>query len=354
MNPTRSLVALALCCATSLAQTVIFPPDYVAVPEGPFNAPNLPLAYGTSRVQCLYESAYMSVPAGHQITSVGFREDTSVGALSMGRSLQLEVRMGYSDKNSSNITATFDSNFTTTPVTVFGPALFVLPNLRDPASPLANGRFSIPIAPFTYAPAAGQNLLVEYRVFGTSGGGSPFNYYMDRADFYSPVVNGPAGCPHTTGTPSLTLDPTRPGYNFGATVTQGPSATLGVLAINIGTGLVAPFSLQPLFSGIAPTCTGQVSPLGLATIGITTGGSGYANISWYIPNNPVFSGIPIGSQALLLDFFSPGGLVVSNGCEVLTGTIPRSSYVYANAPPTSVVTGSRILNYCPVTFFQHN
>jgi hypothetical protein len=305
-------------------------------------------------VQFVYDAASLSVPVNHQITKIGFREEPSFTTLLPGRSLQLEVRMGYSTFGSNNLSSTFDNNFAAPPVTVFGPALFVLPSLHDAANPLTNGRFGITIAPFTYAPPAGQNLLVEYRILGTSGGGAPFNYYLDRADYVAPVVNGPAGCPHTTGTAVLTLDPVRPGLYFNATMTSGPAASPGLIALNIGAPMAAPFPLTAAFGGINPACTGQVSPAGLYTFGATAGTSGYANWSFLIPNNLVFANVPISAQCLFLDFFSPGGLVVSNGAQVTTGTNPRASACYVNGPPTTSLVGSVALNYCPVTFFDHN
>lgn len=356
MRSSRSAIFAALLLSgAAVAQTAsVFPPDYGSIPDGPFNSPNLPFAYGTSRVQLVYDTASMTVPIGHSITKIGFREDGTVTSLITGRSLQLEVRMGYTSYASNTLTGTYDNNWASTPTTVFGPALFVLPNLHDPAAPLPNGRFDLTITPFTWSPPAGQNLLIEYRIYGTSGGGAPFSYYLDRADYVSPVVNGPAGCPHTTGTAVQTVSPVRPGLYYDSTISSGPAASPCVLAMNIGTPLVAPFPLTGVFGGIGPLCTGQVSPVGLATLGGTTGGSGYANWSFFIPNNLAFSGVVISTQALFLDFFSPGGIVVSNGAQVTTGTNPRASALYVNGPPTTSTTGSLANNYCPVTFFTHN
>jgi hypothetical protein len=354
MTTSRVLLSLALLAASGVGQTVVFPGDYTAIPDGPFNSPNLPLAYGTSRVQFVYDAAGFGVPAGHQITRIAFREDGAFTSLVPGRSLQLEVRMGWSTFSASNLSGTFDNNYAAPPTTVFGPTLFVLPALHDAGAPLPNGRFGIDITPFTYSPPAGQNLLIEYRIFGTSGGGAPFTYYLDRADYVSPVVNGPAGCPHSSGTAVLTVDPTRPGLYFNANMASGPAASPGLLAVNIGTGLTPPLPLSTVFAGVSPTCTGQVSPLGLVTLGAVAGGSGAANWYFLIPNNVQFSGLVISSQCLFLDFFSPGGLVVSNGAAVTTGTNPRASTCYVNGPPTTALTGSVATNYCPVTFFTHN
>lgn len=334
-------------------QTAIFPPDYVGVAEGPLNSINLPLAYGTSRVQMVFDTVSMSVPVGQQISAIGWREDTQVTSMNAGRSLQLEVRVGYTTYTAANITSNFDNNWAGTPTTVFGPALFVLPNLRDPNAPLPGGRFNLSVTPFTFAPPTGQNLLVEFRIYGTSGGGSPFTYFLDRADYVSPVASGPAGCPHTTGTANLSFEPTRPGLFFSASVTTGPTVSPCALALNLGSPLATPYPLTSLFAGISPACTGQV-PAPFSAFSNTTGGGGTASWGFLIPNNIAFSGMVISGQALFLDFFSPGGVVVSNGRQVTLGTNPRGTIVYANQPPTSATSGSISRNYVPVTFFTHN
>jgi hypothetical protein len=351
----RSLLPFTLLTVAAVGQTTaIFPPDYGSIADGPFSSANLPLAYGTSRVQFVYDAASMTVPVGHQISKIGFREDGSYTILQNGRSLQLEIRIGYTTYASNNITSTFDNNWASPPTTVFPAGLFVLPNLHDASAPLTNGRFNITITPFTYNPPAGQNLLVEYRIYGTSGGGAPFTYHLDRADYVSPVVNGPAGCPHTSGTAAQVVSPVRPGLYYSSTINSAPAASPCVLALNVGAPLVTPFPLGAVFGGISPSCLGQLSPAGLATLGGTTGGSGYVNWSFPIPNNLQFAGVTVSSQGLFLDFFSPGGLVVSNGSQVTTGTTPRAAAVYVNWPPTTSTTGSVLYNYCPVTFFTHN
>ncbi len=108
-----------------------------------------------------------------------------------------------------------------------------------------------------------------------------------------------------------------------------------------------------MFAGINPLCTGQVNPLGLATLSGVTSASGAESWSFQIPNNPVFADFLISGQCLFLDFFAPGGLVVSDGVQVLTGSQPRTAIVAAGGAPTVVTTGSKSNNYCPVAFFTH-
>jgi hypothetical protein len=85
----------------------------------------------------------------------------------------------------------------------------------------------------------------------------------------------------------------------------------------------------------------------------SSSGSGSASWSFTIPNDNTFAKMPISSQALFLDFFAPGGVVMSRGAEVLTGLRPRTATLSAAGAPTSVVTGSVSQYYAPVAFFAY-
>jgi hypothetical protein len=348
------LFAAALPMPAFAQAVAIFPDEYAAVSEGPFNSPNLPLANGTSRVLCLYEAVDLAIPSGHSITKVGFRQDATLTQLDPGRTVNLEIRMGWSTLTHTTMSTTFDTNYATGPVTVFGPANVVLPNLRDAASPLVDGKFLLTLAaPFVYAPA-GRNLIVEYRCFGNSGGGSPWNYRIDRADYHSPITYGPAGCQHSGGgTPSLSVQPTRPGLNYSCSLSTGPGNSPGLLLVQPGLAMVPPFPLVPFLPGINPACTGQIDPVAAGVLSAVTSGTGAASWTFLIPNNPLFADLPISSQALFFDLFAPGNLVVSRGAEVLTGARPRTSVLAAPGLPTAVTTGSLQANYAPVAFFEH-
>ncbi|MFK7741405.1 MAG: hypothetical protein AB8H80_13900 [Planctomycetota bacterium] len=349
---TASIFATA---RTSSAQNIaIFPDEYAAVPEGPSNSNNLPLALGTSRVMCLYEAVDLAIPSGDQITKLGFRQDGANTQLINGVALQLEVRMGFSNEDSQSMSTTFDNNYDGASTTVFGPALYTPPNLHDPGNPLPNGQLFINLTtPFAYVPN-GRNLVVEYRIFGTANGGQSFNYRLDRADFYSPRTSGPVGCPHSGGgTPTHTVDPARPGINFNARVSQGPSNSPAFLAVNIGTGLTPPYPLGAIFPGIATSCTGQMAAGNFGILGGTTNSNGARSWGFLIPNDNVFADLTISSQTLFLDFFSPGQVVTSNGVETLTGVRPRTALLSSTGAPTTIVTGSKQVHYCPVAFFEH-
>jgi len=354
MKAIRSLLPLCLLAAGLSAQTVaIFPDEYIDVPEGPLNSPNYPLASGTSRIQIVYDVIDLQIPSGHQITKLGFRQDTAITTMDPGRITNIEIRMGYTTLASDGLTTTFDNNYAAPLVTVFGPANFTLPNLRDASNPLVDGMIWIPLTtPFTYVPA-GRNLLVEYHCNGNSGGGGSWNYRLDRADYYSPIQYGPAGCPHSGGgTPNLTVQPTRPGLNYSCSMTSGPGNAPGFLLVQPTIPMTAPYALDVLL-GVQSSCTGQVSPIGGAWLNAVASASGSASWNVFLANDPANADVIISSQAVFLDLFVPGGLVFSRGSEVLTGARPRSEVLRAAGPPALQTTGSISAFYCPVAFFEH-
>lgn len=350
------LFAAAFAAATALTAqtTVVFPADYAQVAEGPLNSPNLPFANGTSRVLLIYDRLDLAVPPGATITHLGFRQDQTLTTLDQGRALQLEVRMGMSNQPAEAPSTTFEANYATPPTTVFGPALFSLPNLRDPANPLPNGQFFVPLSTPFVLPAGAQNLVVEYRIAGNSGGGTSFNYRLDRADFHSPVRLGVAGCPHSGGrVPQLGLSPVRTGASLTATLSNAPANDLAVLLIQPAANLTAPYSLAPWLPGIPANCLGQVAPTGLLSLSTGTSNQGTASFFYAVPNNAAWAHRWLAHQVACFDVFSPAGVVVSNGAEVQVGLRPRSSSVVAAGPPSSVTSGTRTANYCPVALFRY-
>jgi hypothetical protein len=352
--PVLFAAALAAATALSAQTTVVFPADYAGVAEGPLNSPNLPFANGTSRVQLVYDRLDLAVPAGAAITHLGFRQDSTLTTLDQGRTLQLEVRMGMSTQPSGAPSSTFDANFAAPPTTVFGPALFPLPNLRDAANPLPNGQFFVPLTTPFVLPAGEQNLVVEYRISGNSGGGTSFNYRLDRADFHSPVQLGVAGCQHSGGrTPQLGLAPVRTGTTLTASLSNAPANGLAVLLVQPAAHLATPYPLTPWLPGIQASCLGQVGPGGLLSWSTVTTNQGSASFSYAIPNNQSWGHLWLAHQVACFDLFAPAGVVVSNGAEVQIGLRPRASAVVAAGPPGSATTGTLNANYCPVAFFRY-
>jgi len=354
-NLTIKLSSLLLCSAAFAQNVAIFPDEYVDVPEGPFNSFNLPFAKGVSRAQCLYDTVDIDIPSGNTISKIGFREDGQTTFTDNGVAMQIEIRMGWSTYDHQSMTTNFDNNYDAPPVTVFGPAIWTPPNLRDPANPLPNGELFITLdTPFSYVPA-GRNLVVEYRITGTANGGAAFTYRLDRADFYSPISYGAAGCMHSGGgVPNHVVQPTRPGLSWSGSIQQGPANAPAFLAINVGLPLGTPFPLSTVFGGVSPTCTIQMPLTNTELFGGSTSSNGSANWSFVIPNDNIFADMTMSSQVFFFDFFSPGQIVISNGAEVKTGVRTRCSIVSANGQPASTTTGSKSQWYGPVTLFEHN
>jgi hypothetical protein len=356
MNRNPTILPLFLATALSAQTVTVFPDEYAAVSEGPFNSPNLPLADGTSRALCLYEHVDLAIPSGHQITRLGFRQDGTITTMDTGRTLQLEVRMGYSTATAANLGTNFANAYSNTPVTVFGPTAYVLPNLHDTTAPLPGGQLWITLStPFTYSPGVGENLVVEYLIYGNSGGGTTFNYRLDRADYYSPTLQGPAGCPRAGGgAPVLAVNGLRPGLSYSTSATAGPGNSFSILLVAPGAQLLAPYSLQPYLAGISPACLGQVPLVNPGQLTGVTSAAGALSWSFPVPNNTALYGdLFVAGQAAFFDFFSPGGLVVSNGTQVKIGVQPRTSILYGAGPPATVTTGAVSRNYCPVAFFEY-
>lgn len=355
MRASALLWALGLATSLGAQSITTFPNDYANVPEGPFWSDNLPLAWGTSRVMTIYDAWDLAVPNGMRITRIGFRQDGQMTTLDVGHALQLEVRMGYAMSPASAANSVFDQNYTTAPTTVFGPALFTLPNLRDPASPLPNGVFWLALAtPFVFHPANG-NLIVEYRIYGNNVGGAAFPYYLDRAWAYTPSNTGVPGCPHSgSATPVLSTQPPVVANQFYFQVSSAPANSLTVLLLTPNGRMVAPYSLQPILPGIAASCMGQLPlPHLVPVVGVA---DPYANAYFYlnVPANRIpCNDMWVGAQAVSFDFFSPGGVVVSNAMEVQIGIVPSCMQIYAQGPPLSQVSGYLYYGYCPVAFFEY-
>jgi hypothetical protein len=75
--------------------------------------------------------------------------------------------MGWTTNDETNASPQFELNYASPPTTVFGPALYALPNLRDPGNPLPDGRFFITLTTaFVYAPGT-HNLVPRPESSGT-------------------------------------------------------------------------------------------------------------------------------------------------------------------------------------------
>jgi hypothetical protein len=345
---------VALTGAAAAQNVATFPSDHAAIPNGRGSIYWFPYSYGVSRMMAVYESWDVTVPAGRQINRIGVRGEGTT--LSYGKSLQLEVRMGQTEKTSANLLSNYDANYFGAPTTVFGPALFTLPDLNNVLNPNPNGNmvWLNLTTPYTFDPT--KNLLVEWRILANNNGGASFQYYLDSADFESPITTGPQGCQHSgSQIPELLSRRTAVGDTWYCDLSNAPANQLAIWFVNVSQPLVPQYSLAALLPGIAPACQGQVGFNNLFSVSATTGSSGYEVFSVPIPNRRVFNNLILSSQVLCSDFFAPGGFVVSNGDQIEIGIEPATAIIYHQGSATNA-TGSVALNGAinVVTLFGHN
>jgi len=343
----RILTATALLsCALAAQGTATFPSDHASIVNGASSTYWFPYAYGVSRIQAVYESWDLTVPAGHAITRIGFRQDGNTA--STGHQLQLQVLMGPTDKTAADITSTYASNYFAPPTSVFGPALYTLPSLTS--STTGNIVWLQLTTPFT--PPVGHNLLVEFVVIANNNAGAAFSYYLDAANFVSNITSGSPGCPHSGNqTPHLLSRATEVGGPWYCDLSQAPANQLVVWFINFGQ-MVPQYPLSPFIPGIAPTCMGQVALTNLATVTATTSANGSHLFSANVPNSRFYNDLIITSQVACLDFFAPGGVAVSNAYQMQIGIEPAMSVLYSQGSSTAT-TGSVSRNYGVITLFDY-
>lgn len=324
---------LSMAAALPSQGTAVFPSDHAAVVNGDSYTDWFPYAYGVSRVMAIYEAWDLTVPAGRQITRIGFRqEDTWFSA---GKLLQIQVLMGPTDKTAEDADSTYANNYFAAPTSVFGPGVFALPDLGNPANPNPDGNMVWLSLTTPYTPVAGKNLLVEFRVLGNNAGGAAFPYYLDVAGFESPIVSGPAGCAHSGNqVPQLSSRETRAGGYWYCDLAGAPANQLAVWCINLGP-LQTPFPLQNLVPGIGAACNGQISLGGVITVAAITSGAGSNTFYLSLPNDRYLNDMILSSQAACLDFFSPGGVVVSNGDQLQVGIDPAMTVIYSQGSATA-------------------
>jgi hypothetical protein len=343
----RITLVLVTCAGMLGAQNVAtVPGDAIHVAPGSYSySANFPYSYGVSRMMAIYEPWDISIPNGAHINAIGFRQYGT--SASTGHALQLQVNMGTSNNNSSNTSSTFASNYITSGTSVFGPALFTLPNLPATGSGTVWLNLTTP-----YQFDNTHSLVVEWLVSANNNGNAAFSYYLDLVSYYSPVITGAAGCQNSAGrTATVTTSPVAIGNNWSVNIGSATASSLVFMLSTVNSGLVTPYSLAPYVSGIQNTCLGQLALNNLLVFGGTTdsGGNAYWNVA--IPNNQLFYQNIIASQGAILDFFSPGGIAVSGAAQMQIGIAPAETVLYAQGS-TTATTGGVNPHYGLVTMFQ--
>lgn len=352
MKP-RALLFTALLATGVAAQNVAtFPSDHAAIQDGDSYSRYYPFSNGVSRIMLIYESWDLNIPAGRQITRIGFRRDGT--RMSTGHQLLLEVRMAQTEKDHDTAEPTFADNYFGSPTVVRPTSVFTMPDMGNVLNPNPNDPFIwVPLTtPWTYDP--GKNLLVEFLVQGNSNGGARFDYWLDRALFESPVATGPNGCQHSGGQiPHLASRETKVGGNWYCDLTQAPANQLAIWFIALNTPLQPQYSLAPLFPGIPAACQGQIPLVNLFSVVTTTDAFGRHTFRVPIPDDRTLNDMIISSQAACFDVFSPGNLVVSNGDQLEIGIDPAMAMIHQQGS-TTATRGTVSRNYGLVTLFDHN
>ncbi len=346
MHSQRFLATLFLAASAIAQTTAVFPSDHATVPNGAFGEPQAPFGYGISRMMIGLEGWDLAVPVGHSITAVGFRQD-GVQATT-GCTLQLEVRMGYTNRTSDTFSGALDTNYSAPPVTVFGPAPFVLPSL--PSSP-GGAPVMVPLStPFVYA---GGNLVVELRISGNSNGNGSFIYYVDRASFVSPVVNGQQGCLSSTMLRTrLTADPTQVGDVYRATVTNLVPNGIGMFFATLDAMPASTFPLTPWVPGVDPECVGQIALANAAVVPFIANASGSAAMAFSVPNSITWYHQVVTAQVAAADFGVVGGLTASNAAQVTCGILPANVLVIGQGAADAAL-GNVYARFGLVMLFEH-
>lgn len=335
--------AALLVAAASAQQTAVHPSDHANV-AGINTESRLPLSNGISRTQIIYDEWDLQVPAGRQITEVGFRQDD--GRTSTGVAIQLEIWMGGTDVSSMNNTSVFANNLQngTTLRKVFGRSIVRLPDLTGTTT---QDEFFIPLdSPYTVA--ANENLVVEYRVFANANANQSFNYFIDRASFLTTENQFGQGCQSSAGTvPQLAgATNSRLGGDLSLNLSQAPANSLIWFNLN-----VTPTQPVDLGQYGAPGCTALVFPI--VNVGMTGSSSGTAFLRAPLPDEPAFAGSSVYGQVLVFDLFANNlGFVASNGVELVLGIAPSSSVCYQVGDPNAT-TGILRRRHGIVSLFRY-
>lgn len=353
MKSVPVLATLTLAASLVAQNVATFPSNHASITNGSSYNGGFPYSSGVSRMMAEFDAWDIGVPNGHQITAIGFRQDGS--SASVSHIVQVEVRMGTTNNTAATVSSTFDSNYATGPTTVYGPALYTLPTLSS--STTGSQVWLNLTTPFTYT--AGTNLLVEWRITANNNGNASWPYYLDVGSYVSTITPGTAfNCPHS-GNQTARMYSNSYGAALGGTwylyEDRGPASSLGFWLAQVNAPLVAPYSLAAIVPGIQNGCMGQLNlnaPLYVNTFTTNTGGS--ASWNFPVPNNRLlWNNAIVTSQAMVLDLFSPGGMVASTADQIQFGIDPAETVITSTGSATST-TGGVYRNYGMVTLFQYN
>ena len=133
-------------------------------------------------------------PVSRTYTGVSFRQDNSIANPPGGR-VEIEIRMGYSTRGLNNLSSTFASNFSGAVTTVLPRQWVTLPSIPAAANNNpSNFLLTVPfITPFSYVPAAGRNVLIEFTIYTNErrdSGVTTANAFEPKSRYWTDSVTG--------------------------------------------------------------------------------------------------------------------------------------------------------------------
>ncbi len=186
------------------------------------NANFYPLGRGNMRYQQVFLSSEL---LNAKMTGVSFRQDDRTSGRN-GRSISLEILMGYTTKTPSTLTTSFAGNYAGSPALVFRGTV-KLPNLtgtnQDPRKFAVNIKFQ---RPFLYAQTRSRNLLVEFKNHSSGN----FIYSMDACSGKGATTSRLYATPTTASTGRVTR-------NYGLVMRFDQPSLLGAIPKLTNTGV---------------------------------------------------------------------------------------------------------------------
>jgi hypothetical protein len=145
---------------------------------GPSVNTQIPLSSASIRYQQVFLGS--ELPPAQPILGLGLRQDdVTIGGV--GYAIDVEMDMGYTTFDHTNLGTTFASNFNVTPpAKVLRRANFNLPSLTGTNADPSLFRIQIPFStPFPFVRTPGNNVLLEIVVWGNGNNNQVFTYPLD-------------------------------------------------------------------------------------------------------------------------------------------------------------------------------
>ena len=298
----------------------------------------VPFSHHTTRLQQAYPG--QDIPSPITVDRIAFRRDDQQWNTA-GYDVTLEMYLGYTNQNPGNLSLVFQQNIAGAMTKVTSTRVVRFPGSTGLPAGAAQFDFSVPLdTPFPVSTSASSHLLMEIRVFAHTMGNVPFDMFFDAVE--DPSV----GRVYTDGQPTGTVGVAD---NF-AIVASLMSAGLPAIAPNLQADGApqlgqsfsvvlrhgAPLRSAVLVHGSSQTgWAGATLPLNMGFLGapacciltnslvnvpLIVDPDGIAEVPYFIPQNPVFTGLTFYNQFILLDPFANSlGLTMSNGGKALIG-----------------------------------